>query len=320
MAAATLKKISEITGLSIRSVSRALRGAPGLSEEKRLKALETAEKLGYTPNIAARNLRLRENHVVGMIIPGIHSKSGNYIISHKIFELELHLEREGYFPLIGMDTGRGEDMLSLLRQWAGMVKSVIILSWQIKERPGELLGKLPMQFIFVDIKSDLGHTLSIDRTTGVKEGLAALMKRPCRKLARCGNVGTRKPGFDAAMPELKKHRITLTYFPRNSEFEDGFSLGEELIKGKFDSVFFDTDRMAFGFFKYCYLHHIRIPEDIAVIGFDDEPWDRSSCPSLSTVAHPIEEVNSAIAALIKEPAAEPIHLKFDTRFIRRESV
>lgn len=318
--AVTLKEISEMTGVSIRSVSRALRGAPGLSSEKRQKVLTTAEKLGYTPNIAARNLRLREEHVVGMIIPGVPSRGSNYIVSHKIFELELQLEREGFSPLIGLDTGKGEDMLALLRQWAGMVKSVIILSWCAEETPASLLEKLPMQFIFVDVKSDLGHTLAIDRTTGIKEGLSALMKRSCRKLARCGNIDSREPGFEAAMPELARHNITLTHLPRDPHEEDGFSLGEELIKNGFDSVFFDTDRMAFGFLKYCYLNHIRIPEDIAVIGFDDEPWDKYSCPSLSTVAHPIEEVNNAILQLVKAPSATPKDLKFNTRFIKRESV
>ena len=320
MAEATLKKISQLTSLSIRSVARALGGSAGISEENRQKVLATAARLGYTPNIAARNLRLRENNIVGMVIPGCPVNTGNYIVSHKIFELELQLEREGFFPLIGMDTGNSRDMLLLLRKWAGMVRSVIFLSWRVEEKPETLLRQLPMEFIFVDLASDFGHTLSIDRSIGIKEGLHALMKRSCRKLARCGNIDTRESGFESSLPELARKKISFTHFSRETQWEDGFALGEELIKGGFDGIFFDTDRMAFGFLKYCHFSGIRIPEKLAVIGFDDELWDKCSCPSLSTVAHPIEEVNNAICHLVKNPSPTPTHLQFNTRFIRRESV
>ena len=78
--------------------------------------------------------------------------------------------------------------------------------------------------------------------------------------------------------------------------------------------------MAFGFLKYCWQNHLRIPEDIAVVGFDDEYWDAYSCPSLSTVAHPTEEMTAAISNLIRSPETERQCLHFKTRFIRRESV
>ena len=98
MQTATLKKIAELTGVSIRSVNRALNGAAGLSAEKRRLILETAARIGYTPNVAARNLRLQRNNFVGIVIPhsAVNAQSGCYtsIMSRKINELQQRLEHD----------------------------------------------------------------------------------------------------------------------------------------------------------------------------------------------------------------------------------
>lgn len=325
MQTATLKKIAELTGVSIRSVNRALNGAAGLSAEKRRLILETAARIGYTPNVAARNLRLQRNNFVGIVIPhsAVNAQSGCYtsIMSRKINELQQRLEHDGFFTLFGVNTGKAEDLRSLLRQWAGLVSSVIFFTWNSHWAPKELLGKLPLQCIFVDINADHGHCMLIDRAPGIYDGIRFLLDRGCSRLARCGNIASRDAGFNAALADLSDRRsIVHHHYELPSNFEDGYRIGAELAEKKFDAVFFDTDRMAFGFLKYCWENRIRIPEDAAVIGFDDEPWDHYSCPSLSTVAHPIDEMIEAISQLVRKPETEFRCQHFRTRFIRRESV
>jgi len=242
-------------------------------------------------------------------------------MSRKINELQQRLEHDGFFTLFGVNTGKVEDLRSLLRQWAGLVSSVIFFTWNSQWNPKELLNKLPLQCIFVDINADYGHCLLIDRAPGIYDGIRFLLDRGCSRLARCGNIASRNTGFNAALADLSDRRaIVHHHYEIPSNFEDGYRIGSELAANKFDAVFFDTDRMAFGFLKYCWEKHIRIPEDVAVIGFDDEPWDHYSCPSLSTVAHPIDEMIEAISQLVRKPETEARRLHFRTRFIRRESV
>ena len=319
---ATLKRIAELTGVSIRSVNRALQGAAGLSEAKRKRILDTAAELGYTPNIAARNLRLRRNNFVGIVVPGsgLRSESFLSVTSRKINALQLLLERAGYFTLFGVNTGKPGDLRQLLEQWAGLVSTVIFFSWNRKWNGPDIVRQLPLQYIFVDLESDFGHQMVIDRAPGIYDGIRFLLDRGCSRLARCGNIASRDAGFNAALQDLEGRSITHRHYPAPCDFEEGFRIGTELTANHFDAVFFDTDRMAFGFLKYCWKNHIRIPDEIAVIGFDDEQWDICSCPSLSTVAHPIEEMNDAILDLVKTPRQEPCLQKFKTRFIRRESV
>ena len=318
----TLKKLSELTGVSIRSVNRALQGAPGLSEEKRRLILETAAQIGYTPNIAARNLRLKRNNFVGIVVPGtqMNSDSATSITSRKINELQIRLERNGFFTLFGVNTGKLEDIRSLLKQWTGLVSTVVFSAWNGKWTQQEILEKLPLQCIFVDLAVNFGHSLIIDRAPGIYNGIRFLLDRGCTRIARCGRIATRDSGFNAALQDLPRRAIMHHHYKIGSRFEDGYAIGPELIGNHYDAVFFDTDRMAFGFLKYCGKNQIRIPQDIAVIGFDDEPWDIYSCPSLSTVAHPTEEMTSAILELVRHPETEPRRLKFKTRFIHRESV
>ena len=322
MSAATLKKLAELTGVSIRSVNRALHGDLGLSEDKRRKILETAARIGYTPNIAARNLRLKQNNFVGIIIPDFNQKTGisNTIASRKINELQLKLEHDGYFTLVGICTTRTEELENLLKQWTGLVSTVIFFFWNPRWSGQKMLDKLPLQFIFVDRNMDFGHCLQIDRSAGIYDGIRFLLERGCTRLARCGSIPSRDAGFNAALGDFPERSIVHCHYRTGNDFEDGYAIGTELIREHYDAVFFDTDRMAFGFLKYCWKNRIRIPEDIAVIGFDDEHWDLCSCPSLSTVAHPTDEMVEVIAELVRHPEMQPRRQFFKTRFIRRESV
>ena len=232
MSAATLKQLSELTGISIRSVSRALHGDTGLSEGKRALVLAAAAQIGYTPNIAARNLRLKQNNFVGIVVPNTGEKcepAGAMITSRKINQLQLKLERDGFFTLFGINTGKAEDMRNLLRQWTGLVSSVIFFSWNPQWRQDEILEKLPLQCIFVDISTDFGHSMIIDRAPGIYDGIRFLLEHGCSKLARCGDISPRDLGFNAALQDLSGRSISHHHYRLPSNFEDGFRIGSELI-------------------------------------------------------------------------------------------
>ena len=85
----TLKKIAELSDVSIRTVSRALKNHPGVKPETGQRVLELAERLGYTPNIAARNLRLNHSNVVGIIMSSNYS---NNVAIRKVNDLQKQLE------------------------------------------------------------------------------------------------------------------------------------------------------------------------------------------------------------------------------------
>lgn len=71
--------------------------------------------------------------------------------------------------------------------------------------------------------------------------------------------------------------------------------------------------------NYAAAHHIPIPERIAVVGFDDDNSGHMIYPALSTVAHPIEELNRAVISIIRSKSQKIVKKSFDTKFIRRAS-
>ncbi|MDD5698664.1 MAG: LacI family DNA-binding transcriptional regulator [Victivallaceae bacterium] len=314
----TLKELAERADTSIRSVNRALKGQSGLNGKKRAVILKLAAELGYTPNAAARNLRLQRSNFVGIL----SGNQGGEVFLRKLYKLVEKLEEHGYFPLLSLVPPDAEQALRLFRNWAGFVNYAVVLG-TLKPEVLAVFEKLPPHFILIDqeVPTENCSRLLIDRSTGIKDGILYLARTGRRKLARCGNIPSRRLGLEKAFRELRGIReLDFVHFEAVDDFSDGFAVGGELMASGADAVFFDTDRRALGFLKYAWKNGIKIPEDMAVIGFDDDPTDLQSCPSLSTVAHPIEAVNDKIIELIEQHTRSGADFIFPTRFINRESV
>ena len=318
MAQITLKELAERANTSIRSVNRALKGQEGLGEKKRAEILKLASELGYTPNIAARNLRLQRSNFVAVLSSNAHDN----VHLRKVNDLVVKLKQRGFFPLLSMQPQSTEEAGQMLREWSGLVKYVVVLG-SLKPEVLAACEKMPLHFILIDCAehSKSCSRLLIDRSNGIRDGILCLGHSGRRKLARCGDIANRQDGLEKAFRELKENeKMDYVFFESPASFDEGLSIGDKLVESGVDSVFFDTDRMALGFLKYAWKNNVRIPEDIAVIGFDDDPMGLQSCPSLSTVAHPIEEMNNKIIELIENNAESGEEFVFSTKFIRRESV
>lgn len=318
MTQVTLKELAERANTSIRSVNRALKGEDGVGEGKRAEILKLASELGYVPNVAARNLRLRRSNFVGIL----SGNPANTVHMRKLYNLVRKLEENGYFPLLGMEPRDAEGALRIFREWSGFVHYVVVMGG-LKAAVLKELEQLPQHFIMVDNEADIKNCsrLLVDRSTGIKDGILHLARNGRSRLARCGNIPSRQAGLKKAFEELRnKKKMDFVYFDSACDFEDGFAVGDKLAASGVDAVFFDTDRMALGFLKYAWKNGISIPDDIAVIGFDDDPMDIQSCPALSTVSHPIDEINATIIELVEQDAASGGDFVFPTRFINRESV
>lgn len=318
--AVTLKQIAETVGMSIRTVNRALKAQGGISDIRRQEILTAAARMGYVPNIAARNLRLRKSSFVG-IVTGTHEYD---IYIRKSHDLQHRLELQGFFPIIGILQEDQDAVRAMLSEWAGMVDTVVLFNWG-EWLPEKVLASLPQQFIFVDCSSvspKCGfHQIIIDRSSGIKDAILFLLESGRSRIVRCGNIHTRVKGVEEAFRSFRGGRAEKILLETGaSNFEDGYKFGDKLMKSKADAVFFDTDRMAFGFLKYAWEKGVKIPDDIAVVGFDDDPWGNFSCPSLSTVAHPIAEVNEKIVELAEQRSSAPATIVFPTKFVKRQSV
>ena len=312
----TLKKLSELSGLSIRTVNRVLKDQGDVSNANRELVKSLARKYNYIPNIAARNFKLQKKNSVGILM---NSHLRNEAHLKKTAGLERALIAAGYYPLIGGRKYR--DPLLILQDWMGAVDCVV--SFFMPESPDEReqLKYYPYNYIFIDCPdAEAFNSIDTNRATGIGEAFDALISRNCRKILHCGCLRRRI----AAVRECaaaRADRADFSYLNSGGqEFEHGYASGAQVMASGADAVFFDTDRMAAGFYRYAWENRVRIPEDISVVGFDDDSASLMLTPPLSTVAHPIDEISAAVLEIATERPREPRHLVLDSHFVDRLSI
>lgn len=318
MAGVTLKKLAELSGLSVRTVNRVLKDQGDVSPAKRELVRRLAAEYNYLPNIAARNFRLRRNNVVGVVMYDRMLGEAN---TQKLADLERTLTAAGYYPLLG--GARDRDPKRILEEWNGVVGVVVVFNY--RSGRGELpdTKNYPYTFIFVDGGDDVPegcHRVVVDRDTGIAAACAALVDAGCRRIVHCGTAALRLPSVLRCAEKLRGRAEFLHVETAHSEADDGHSAGENIMRSGADAVFFDTDRMAEGFYRYAWEHRIRIPDDISVVGFDDDAAAGVLPPPLSSVAHPVAEISAAVLELIVGKSDRPVTKILATRFVRRASI
>ncbi len=239
------------------------------------------------------------------------------LIDGHLFLIPEHVDNRRHG--LGIAAGGG------LREWVGIVQYVIFFQWNSQWDARQLL-KFPLRFIFIDCiptpDSAPFHCFLPDRAKGVESAVLEFLKYKRRRIALVNaNSGGRVAGFTAAIRKAETPVETLLISAENLEFADGYRAGKELVGWKADAVFSATDRMALGFYRYAHENGIRIPEDIAVAGFDNDNAGEFAIPILTSVAHPIAEVVDAAVSLITAPLErEPATVYFPLQLVARESI
>lgn len=312
----TLKKLSELSGLSIRTVNRVLKDQGEVTAANRELVKALAKKYNYLPNIAARNFRLQKKNVIGILM---QDRLLNEAHLQKVADLERNLISEGYFPLLGCTADR--DPRELLQEWNGMTDFVISFYFPTDKAEQAYLSRFPFRFILIDRPVDpRHHGVIFDRSIGINEAYDCMIERGCRRIVHCGSMGGRATAVAEYTKRLEGKAEFIRIITDDREFESGYRSGDAIVASKADAVFFDTDRMADGFYRYAWEKRIRIPDDISVVGFDDDSSSVMMAPPLSSVAHPISEISRTVMEIIRENPEKSVHRQLATRFIRRESL
>ncbi|MBO5308989.1 MAG: LacI family DNA-binding transcriptional regulator [Lentisphaeria bacterium] len=313
----TLKQLAEQSGFSIRTVRRVLANQPHVNPEKRRIIMELAEKNCYVPNMAARSLRLQQKNCVGVLLEDFSQNAS----VNKLNALDAALVEKGFCPLLGRITpGAEAECEKMLSTWAGVAEYVVVFPVADNLRINffqKLNKQFPLKFIFVDCDStDLQYCVPVDRVGSVRNMVLALAEMKYKHLLYCGSLLTRKKGIEEA--EKENLPLKISCLQAGSEFSDGENAGEKVLASGADVVFFDTDRAAAGFYRFAAGRRVRIPEDISIVGFDNELYSDILTPPLASLAHPEKEIAERILQIISGDETEKTPLKM--RFIKRKSL
>ncbi len=302
----TVEEVAREVGLSAMTVSRVLNNQPNVSEKTRKRVLETTRRLGYTPNQIAKSLVLRKTQTIGVVVPEItHS-----FFPEAIRGIEEVTYRLGYHLILmhsAEDARREEDAIRTLE--AKRVDGILISMAQTVEdyRLYKQIVRQGIQVVFFDrCVSGLGAScVSIDDEESARRITEHLVGHGYRRIAhlrgpsRVSIGAARLQGFRKA---LKQNSMSVA---DELIVESGFheSGGYEAMRRLLDlpperrprAVVAINDPAAFGAMKAIAERGLRVPEDIARVGFSDDIRSELMPTPLTTIRQPAYDVGRRAA-------------------------
>jgi DNA-binding LacI/PurR family transcriptional regulator len=312
--ATTIRDVARAASVSIGTVSRALKNQPGLSEATRVRVVEVAQRLGYD----SAQLRTRIRRVMFLL----HRQHNNFAVS-PFFSQVLHGFEEAcrerrLVPSV-LTAGPTQDLAQQMRLHApdaiavaGFVEPELLAHLQTLARP----------IVLIDLCAPGFRSVNIDNAKGASLAMAHLFATGRRRIAFIGGslahhsiaqraLGYRKAYFDAGLlfdPTLEIN--AQAGLPADLAAADAM---ERLIADARarsnplpDAVFAYNDAAALAAMRVCLAHGLRVPEDIAFVGFDDIPAAAHSTPPLSTVAVDKEALGRRGVELLLEDHPNPL--------------
>lgn len=333
----TLKQIAETLGISITTVSKALKGYTDVNENTRKSVLELAERLHYMPNSFAVNLRTQESKTIGLVIPEVV----HHFFSNVIRGIIEEAEKNGYLVIILQSSESAafeKKQIELLIQ--KRVDGIIIsLSNESNNETylTQIISKeIPLVQFDKIAKLIPSSKVIINDQKAAYNAVSHLIAKGCKKIAHIRGPVNPQNAIDRFLgykKALEDHNISfdpkLVYTCTNVTFEEGIDFAEQIIKNHpdVDGIFAITDLVAVGVLAYCNDNGIHVPQKIKLIGFSNWFMSQVVSPKLSTVEQPSFEMGKqAFNVLLEEINAKKVGIAFspktielDTTIIERES-
>jgi len=327
----TLEEVAAAAGVSRSTASRAINGGSRVSPEAQAAVDAAIARLGYTPNRAARSLVTRRTESIGLIFPepDVRVLSDPFFAS-VIRGLNFAL-KDTDIQLVLLIAQPGDSLSRISRYLNnGHVDGAIVVSHHHKDQLEELILKshLPAVFVGRPFGSDEHlHMVDVDNVAGGRAATEHLILRGRKRIAHISGPTDMAAGQD----RLEGWRQAL----RAAKLEPGPMHGGEFTTAmgadamerilaedpSIDAVFAGSDLMALGALRVLEQHGLRVPEDVAVVGYDDLGVSATSTPPLTTVVNPVTEMTRwATAELLHKLgyiSDEDRYLGFDTTGVVR---
>ncbi len=304
--AVTLKQICEEAGVSKATVSRVLNNHPLVSKETREKVQEVIQRLKFTPNALARNLSLRRTDTIGVLFPWIFNGFFSTLlrgVDSAASELNYHV-----ITSLSHDAGDENAMASRLLK-ERRIDGLILMAPSLPADQIEELKSIDVPLVVLqrEIADPEVNSVSVDNFDGGLKATAHLIERGCRRiLAIAGPQGSldsdrREAGYREALKQADIAFDPDLLIRSNFNKETAFTSFEN-FRRRFampDAIFCFNDEIALGMLKYLKTIGVRVPEDVALIGFDGIEFTEFA--ELSTLTMPMQEMGrQAVRLLIKQ--------------------
>ncbi|MBX3253642.1 MAG: LacI family DNA-binding transcriptional regulator [Chitinophagaceae bacterium] len=305
----TIKDIARKLGISASTVSRALRGSTEINDTTRKMVQELAKELNYTPNPIALSLKEKKTKVIGVIVPEI----ANYFCSAVIAGIEDIAYNMGYHVVIFQSHERYEREIMNVKLLTSRRIDGLIISVSNETKKGDHLKELidrGVPVVMFDRICDEVDTPRVvtDDARGAYDATNHLIQQGYKRVAHvtmAPHLSVTKNRMRGYMEALQKHKIPFQkkwIAQCDFDYANMKKAVQKLLKTnpKPNAILASGERLAISCFEVLKEMKQRIPGDIAMAGFFDNPVSRFTDPALTAVHQPTFDIGQSAARLLIE--------------------
>jgi LacI family transcriptional regulator len=310
----TIKDIANVLGITPSAVSKALNDHPRISKQTKAAVLQVAENLNYQPNHIATALRKGKSNLVGVIIPRANSNFFSSIIE----KIEDILNEKGYNVIIAQSNESYKKECQSIEALLFTQVDGIIASMANETVKLDYYNKIKQKGIPLILFDRGENDLNVDYV-GIDDYMSShiviehLVEQGCKRIAHIGGFShTRiyKNRIKGYIDALKKHKLPFNedlMYECNLRKSDGRDIMKKLLSlpVKPDGVYISGDYAALGALEALKAHNIKVPEDIAIVGFSNEPFSEIVTPGISSIEQHSEEIGRLAAETFLNRIANP---------------
>ncbi|MFE6282288.1 LacI family DNA-binding transcriptional regulator [Streptomyces sp. NPDC057877] len=326
----SLKDVAAHAGVSIKTVSNVVNNYQHVTPAMRERVQRSIDALGYRPNLAARHLRKGRTGIIALALPEL----GNpYFAELAAAVIDTAAEHD-YIVLLDHTGGRREQEILVSQGFRARVIDGLILS-PIELETEDLRDRADVPLVLIGERDyDLPYDhIAIDNVAAARAAVRHLIDLGRREVAFIGARGGRSEPAQLRVRGWREE-LTAAGLPADAGLvaatdgwghADGAAAMSRLLDAgrRPDAVFAYNDPMAIGAMRVLHERGLRVPEDIAVVGFDDVIEGRFGAVTLTSVSPDKEAIGrlavESVLARLGGAAPEPRRIRADYRLVERES-
>ncbi len=306
----TLKDIAQRLGITVTTVSKALKDYPDISADTKKAVKKLAEKLKYQPNTQAQALRGSRSYTIGLIIPEIV----HYFFSNVISGVMNYAEYKGYRVLItlsgnSLEREKKQTNLLFVNKVDGVLVSLTNETTNTKHFDVFKEFDIPLVMFDKVAQGFKCNKVTIDDKQGAYTATEHLINQGCKRIAHIrgpklplNSIG-RFEGYKQALNDYG-YEIDMSLVKECVDvvFDEGYEFGKELLStaNPPDGIFTVTDQVGAGVIRAAHALDISIPHQLKIVGFSDSQIAQVSHPPLTTIHQPGYEIGETAAKLLIE--------------------
>jgi LacI family transcriptional regulator len=327
----TLEDIAKRAGVSRATVSRVINGENNVKEQTRALVMEVIQQSNFQPNVAARSLAAGRTNVIGLVIPaGVSAIFTDPYFPLLIQGVSSACNAREYSVMLWLAEPEFERRMMRQILHSGLLDGVVVSSMLMEDPIVQSLHDSKKPFILVGRHPTLDvNYLDVDNTNGAREATLHLLRLGHKRVGTitgpqnmiAGN--DRLQGYRQALEErgigVRPELIAEADFSEAG----GYAAMRRLLPHRPTAIFTASDSMAEGALRALREAGLRVPQDVAVVGYDDMPNAARINPPLTTVRQPTNRMGAlavnALIDIIQNPGSHKRHIVLPVELVIRES-